>query len=81
MQPLIINDGLLTLSLEVYHYVLQFGKRFGEVDIFSRLLQQSLLVSPTIFEIVAPPFAIPTIKTRSSSLTSFPLPIFQLWMS
>ena len=81
MQPLIINDGLLTLSLEVYHYVLQFGKRFGEVDIFSRLLQQCLLVSPTIFEIVAPPFAIPTIKARSSSLTSFPFPISQLWMS
>ena len=39
------------------------------------------LVSSTIFEIVAPPFAIPTMKARSSSLTYFPLPIFQLWMS
>ena len=39
------------------------------------------LVSSTVFEIVAPPFAIPTMKARSSSLTYFPLPIFQLWMS
>ena len=45
MQPHIISDGLLTLSLEVYHYVLQFVKRLCEVDIFSRLSQQCLLVA------------------------------------
>ena len=80
LSPIFISaNDLLTLSLEVYHYVLQFGC-FREVDILSRLSQQCLLVS--IFEIVAPPpFAIPTMKARSSSLTSFSLPIFQLWMS
>ena len=77
LSPIFISaNDLLTLSLEVYHYVLQFGC-FREVDILSRLSQQCLLVS--IFEIVAPPFAIPTMKARSSSLTSFSLPIFQLW--
>ena len=90
MQPHIIGDGLLPLYLEVYHSVLQFRKRFREVDIFSRLSQQCLLVatvplgrlvSSTIFEIIAPPFSIPTMKARSFSLTSFPLSIFQLWMS
>ena len=30
------------------------------------------LVSSTVFEIVAPPFSIPTMKACSSSLTSFP---------
>ena len=38
-------------------------------------------VSFKIFEIVAPPFAILTMKAHSSSLASIPFPIFQLWMS
>ena len=62
MQPHIISDGLLTLSLEVYHYVLQLGEYF--LKIVATVLLGRLVFSK-IFEIVAPPFAIPTMKERS----------------
>ena len=71
----------MTLSLHVYHYILHFGC-FHQVDIFSRLSRHWLLVAwfllQSSFEIVAPPHAIPPMKARSSSLTSFLSPFFNI---